>query len=355
MRSATRNRRIVGATAAAVAFALVTAGCTSSEDDPETTTAQDDPGTTDPTTEAPEFDEMIDVNFGYIPDFNGASLLAIAEDQGTWESCGVEVTTLSFTNGPLQIQALGTGDLDFGYIGPGAMWLPASGQSKIVAINTLGKADRVVAQPGIDSIEDLRGLTVAFPEGTSGDMILTLALEAAGMTKDDIDAVPMDPGSIVAAMSSQQVDGAGFWYPPLSTVEEQVPGLVTLAQNTDFVDTIAFPTAFVSGNDVVDNEPEKVERVLCVIRETIEYRAANIDSAIELTAAYLALEVEQVAADAENVEILTLEELDSFTEDGTIETWLNGMTNYFLGAEMLTDPVDSSEFYTGGMFLQAGE
>ena len=89
---------------------------------------------------------MIDVNFGYIPDFNGTSLLAIAEDQGLLGEVRPRTSRPpSFTNGPLQIQALGTGDLDFGYIGPGAFWLPASGQAKIVAINTLGQADRVVA------------------------------------------------------------------------------------------------------------------------------------------------------------------------------------------------------------------
>jgi NitT/TauT family transport system substrate-binding protein len=176
--------------------------------------------------------DTIEVNFGYIPDFNGTSLLAIAEDQGLWEEHGIDATTSSFTNGPLQIQALGTGDLDFGYIGPGAFWLPASGQAQIVALNTLGRADRVVAQPGIESIEDLRGRTVAVPEGTSGDMILTLALEEAGMTKDDVELVPMEPPAIVAALSSGQVDAAGFWYPALATVQEQVPDLVELAGTT---------------------------------------------------------------------------------------------------------------------------
>ena len=89
-----------------------------------------------------------------------ADLLAIAEDQGLWEEHGIDATTSSFTNGPLQIQALGTGDLDFGYIGPGAMWLPASGQAKVIAVNTLGGADRVIAQPGTDSLEDLAGKTL---------------------------------------------------------------------------------------------------------------------------------------------------------------------------------------------------
>ncbi|GLI27740.1 lipoprotein [Agromyces rhizosphaerae] len=300
-------------------------------------------------------DDTIQVNFGYIPDFNGTSLLAIAEDQGYWEKYGLEVETPSFTNGPLQIQALGTGDLDFGYIGPGAFWLPASGEAKIIAMNTLGQSDRVVAQPGIDSIEDLRGKTVAVPEGTSGDMILTLALDEAGMTKDDVELVPMEPSAIVAALASGQVDGAGLWYPALATVKQQVPDLVELAQNSDFEDTVAFPTAFVAGNDVVENEPEKVERVLKALRDAITYRYDNLDDAIALTAAYNALDEEDVAADASNNKVLSLDELDTLTEDGTVDSWLNGMVDYFLGSGKLEDPVDPADFYTGDLFLQAGE
>lgn len=336
------SSRFVSVAALGLATALVATGCAATP-------------AAEPVVEGEEVLETIDVNFGYIPDFNGTSLLAIAEDQGIWDKYALNVTTLSFTNGPLQIQALGTGDLDFGYIGPGAMWLPASGQAQVVAINTLGKADRVVAQPGIESMEDLRGKTVAVPEGTSGDMILTLALAEAGMTKDDIELVPMEPSAIVAALSSGQVQGAGFWYPGLATVKENVPGLVELAQNTDFVDQIAFPTAFVASNELVDNDPEKVNRVLAAIREAIDFRATNTDEAIALTAAFLAISEEQVAADAGNVEILTLAELDEFTTDGTINTWLSGMVEYFLGAGKLTETADPADFYTGDLFVGAGE
>ncbi|HEV7955839.1 MAG TPA: aliphatic sulfonate ABC transporter substrate-binding protein [Marisediminicola sp.] len=332
------NKKMLGTVAASVATLLVLAGCSSAADEGSATDV-----------------ETIEVNFGYIPDFNGTSLLAVAEDQGIWEKHGLDVTVSSFTNGPLQIQALGTGDLDFGYIGPGAMWLPASGQAKVVAINTLGQADRVVAQAGIDSIEDLRGKTVAIPEGTSGDMILTLALENAGMTKDDVEIVSMEPAAIVAALSSKQVDGAGFWYPALATVKQQVPDLVELAQNTDFTEQIAFPTAFVAGNDVVADEPEKVDRVLAALREAIDYRATNTDEAIELTAAFLAIDPAQVKADAGNVQILSLEELDTLTEDGTINTWLSGMVDYFEGAGKLTEPADPTDFYTGDLFTGAGK
>lgn len=302
---------------------------------------------------APE--ELTPVNFGYIADFNGASLLAVAEDQGLWEKNGIDVTTSVFTNGPLQIQALGTGDLDFGYIGPGAMWLPASGQAKIVSINTLGSADRVIAQAGIDSLEDLKGKKVAVPEGTSGDMILNLALESVGLTIDDVEKVAMDPSTVVAAFASKQVDAAGIWYPLISTIEEQVPDLNILAENDDFSDTVSFPTAFVSGPKFVDENEETVTKVLAALREAIDYRAENLDETIGLTAAMLQLDEKDVAADAKNVKIMTTAELDELTEDGSVVGWLEGMNDYFVSAGKLPEPVDPATYYTADLFTGAGK
>jgi NitT/TauT family transport system substrate-binding protein len=331
-----RIRTRVGTVAVAATAALTLAACSGG-------TADDSAG-----------GDVIDVDFGYIADFNGTSLLAVADDQDLWAEHGLDVTTSSFTNGPLQIQALGTGDLDFGYIGPGAFWLPASGQAKVVAINTLGRADRVVAQPGIDSLEDLEGRTVAVPEGTSGDMILTLALESVGLTKDDVEIVPMDAATIVSAFGSGQVDAAGIWYPALDTIKQQVPDLVELAENTDFQETTEFPTAFVAGNDVVEDE-EMTSRVLAVLREAMQFRSENMEETIDLTAAMLQLTPEQVAADAANVEVLDAADLDAYTADGTVDTWLSSLGDFFVGSGQLPDAVDPSTYYLGDLFVQAGE
>jgi NitT/TauT family transport system substrate-binding protein len=295
------------------------------------------------------------VTFGYIGDYNGTSLLAIAEDQDLWEKHGLEVDAKVFTNGPLQIQALGTGNLDFGYIGPGAFWMPASGQAKIVAINTLGNADRVIAQAGTTSIEQLRGKTVAVPEGTSGDMILKLALEKAGMTKDDVRVVNMDPSTIVSAFASKQVDAAGFWYPAIATIKDQVPDLTELAKNSDFESEMTFPTAFVAGNEVVSEDEEKTEKTIAVLREAMEYRTAHMDESIELTAEMLGVPVEQVEADAANVKVLSVDEVDQMTKDGTINEWLTQMTDYFVEAGQLESSVDPDTYYTGDLFTGAAK
>ena len=300
--------------------------------------------------------DTTEITYGYIPDFNGASLLAIAEDQGLWEENGLVANLQTFTNGPLQIQALGTGDLDFGYIGPGAMWLPASGQSKVITVNGVGQADRVIAQPDIESIDELAGKQVAIPEGTSGDMIVQLALKEAGMSIEDVEKVAMDPATVVSAFSSGQVDAAGIWYPMIDNIKAQVPDLVELAQNSDFADVMQFPNVMVTGTNFPEENEETTLKVLRVLRAAMDFRAENLDQTIELTATMTEGDAEAVAGDAENGEYFTAAELDGLVEDGTVETWLESMNEYFEENDNIEgETVAPSEFYTFDLFVQAGE
>jgi NitT/TauT family transport system substrate-binding protein len=292
------------------------------------------------------------VTFGYIGDYNGTSLLAVANDQKLWAKHGVEVSTKVFTNGPLQVTALNAGDLDFGYIGPGAVWLPASGKAKIVSINSLGNADRVVAQAGITDLSQLKGKKVGVPEGTSGDMILTLALKKAGLSNSDIQRVPMDPATIVSAFSSGQIDAAGIWYPLLNSIKAKKPGLVELAKNGDFADTVSFPTAFVASNEVAAKTDETT-KVVQVLREAMDYRAQHVDETVKLTAKMLNQPEEAVKADAANSQMLDSKTLDGYTTDGTVDKWLKGMGDYFVGAGKLPSNPDPKSYYLGDVFTKA--
>ena len=324
-------KKYLAATGAAALLALSLTACGSSDD---------------------SADGAKKITFGYIGDFNGTSLLAIADKQGLWKKEGLDVDTKVFTDGPTQIQALGAGDLDYGYIGPGAIWLPASGKAKIIAVDTLGGADRVIAQPGITSMADLKGKKIGVPEGTSGDMILGLALKKAGMTKDDVQIVPMDASTIVTAFDTGKIDAAGIYYPTIDTIKQKVPDLVELAQDSDFKDDFGFPTAFVSQEDPDEATTAKVDKVL---REAMDYRAAHTDDAIADTADMLKLPVDTVKADASHDQLLTSSQLDTMTQNGTVNTWLTALQGFFKDAGQLTSTADPSTFYLGDDFVAAGK
>lgn len=290
------------------------------------------------------------VDFGYIGDYNGVSLLAIAKKQGLWKKAGLTAKVKAFNDGPVQVQALGAGDLDFGYIGPGAMWLPASGKAKVVSVNTLAYADRVIAQPGIGSMKELKGKKVGVPEGTSGDMALNLALEKAGMTAKDVQKVPMAPSSIVSAFSSGKIDGAGIWYPLIDTIKEKVPDLEEVASTREMDST--FPTAFVAGNRV---KPELTTKVVKVLQQANDWRAEHPREAIAESAKMLKLDEDKVKADAANVETLTTADLVAKTRNGTVDAWLNNLGRFFVRAGQLKSTPKPSSYYTGDLYTKAYE
>lgn len=297
--------------------------------------------------------QSADMTIGYIADFPNASVLAIAEDQKLWDAEGVTPSVKVFTNGPIQIQAMGAGSLNFGTIGPGALWLPASGKAKVVGVNDIGFSDRVIAQAGFSSIEDLKGKKVGVPQGTSGDMILRMALTKAGMTISDIQVVPMDPSTVVAAFTSKQIDGAGIWYPLIDTIKPRVPDMKELASNQDFYPQTSFINTFVARNEIVEQNPDLVKKFLRVMKKAMDYRTANLDRSIQITTAFLNAPADVTDKVARSRKMLTNAELDSFTKDGTVNKWLTDFNKMFQEFGTVKDPLPPEQFYTADLFVNA--
>lgn len=293
------------------------------------------------------------VRVGYIGDFPNASLFAVANDQRLWEPEGLVPDLEMFTNGPIQVQAMGAGSLDFGTIGPSALWLPASGRARIVAIDDIGFSDRLIAQPGIASIADLKGKKVGVPQGTSGDMILRLGLAKAGLTVKDVQVVPMDPSTVVAAFSSGQIDGAGIWDPLVEVIRRRVPGLKELAADRDVYPDVSFVNAVVARNEVVSGDPDLARRFVRVVKRAIDYRAANLDRSVELTSALIHVPVDVLMPVAKSRLLLTSAQLDAFTRDGTVDRWLGRFNAMFEAFGTVADPLQLSQYYDGNLFLSA--
>lgn len=290
------------------------------------------------------------VRVGYIADYFGTSLTAVASDQGLWAKHGLEPELKVFTNGPIQVQALGAGSLDFGYVGPGALWLPASGKAKIVAMNALGLSDRVIAQAGFNSMADLKGKKVGVPEGTSGDMLLRLALAKAGMQLSDIEVVKMDPSTVVSAFASKQIDGAGIWYPLVGVIKKTVPDLVEVAQSADFFPASSFPSAFVARNEVAAEDQDTVRKMIAVLKDANDFRAADVARSVEITAKFLGVPADPLVTESKNGKYLTSSELAAATKDGTVAGWLKGLNEQFVAFGKLKDPLDPKDYYLGDLY-----
>ena len=133
------------------------------------------------------------VRIGYIGDFNGASLAAIATDQNFGPSRAFSLTSRRSPTARSRSRPSAPAASTSVMSGPARYGCRPAGRAKVIAINNLGQADRVIAQAGVRTLADLKGKKVGAPEGTSGDMLLRLALRKQGMAISDIQLIRMDP------------------------------------------------------------------------------------------------------------------------------------------------------------------
>lgn len=292
------------------------------------------------------------IKVGYIADYNGAALLAVADDQGYWAKAGLKPEFVPFTNGPLAIQALGTNNVDVAYIGSGALWLPASGKAEIWAINTVSNADRIIAQPGITSLAALKGKKVGVPEGTSGDQLLGLALEKAGMTRQDIEVVPMDPSTAVSAFASRQIDGAALWYPLIDNIKKRTPDLVELVANKDYFAELTFPSSFVAAPGRAEKDAALAAGFVSVIKAANDFRKADQDATLTSAASFLKVGKDTLQPQVDVATSYTSAELEQKTTDGTVGRWLTGLQKQFVAGGKLTSVADPTTFYTADLYVK---
>lgn len=337
-----RRRTIttVLATATAVALALAAGGC------------GDDGGGT-----AADGRERVELNVGYIDtSINGVGLISVANDLKLWEKAGIDVKLTPFTNGPTQIQAMAAGSLDIGYIGGGATWMPASGQAVIVAPSEATFGDFLLASPksGARSVQDLKGKRVGVPDGGSGEMILNLALDKAGLTTKDITRVPLDPPAVVSAFVSGQIDVAAIFSPLSDQIRQSVKDTVVLANNKDFPET-TFLGAWVASPQAASGKQEAVERFLEVYIQANDQRKENPGKAVDLAAAASGAPKAQLQGQVDNLQWYTSDEMLADNQSGKTRERFAALQKLFLKLGRLKTETPVEQWVNVDMFAKAKE
>lgn len=289
--------------------------------------------------------ETYDLSIGYIPDVHSGGIIAVADDRGFWEEAGVRPDVRKFTDGPTQIQAMASGSIDIAYLGPGATWLPATGQGgEVVTLDSLNTGDVVIGGPGVQTLEDLKGKRVGTPVGTSGEMILNLALGEAGLTEKDVEVVNMRPDTVVQAMTSGQID-AGALYPPGSVqILDRVPEARELISGGDFNPEITFPQFWVASDRILEEDPEAVRAFLEAFALANDYRAKHVNETVTLTSEFAGVPEEGLKVQADTTQWLTTQEIVEANKSGDTSEWFTGLQGVLVDTGMLEESVPPAEF-----------
>ena len=294
-------------TAAPTTAAATTAAETKAE---ETTTAEETKEEVTPVT----------LNIAYMPNYGSLWSIENAIDQGYLEEEGITANLVEFQDGPTIIAAMESGSIDLGYIGQGAHKLCINGQATIFALSHISNGDALIGGPGIKTVEDLKGKTVAYSSGSSSEDILLNSLTKAGMTMDDITAMDMDASAIVTAMLSGGVDAAATWSPNSLKILEEMPEATKLTDNMTFSDQTVSLASWICMPKYAEENRDVLVRFTRALFKAMDYAANDHqEETAALVAAQVAQDKDSVYEQRGDAQWMTGKEVAKGAADGTVE------------------------------------
>ncbi|MFA7590982.1 MAG: ABC transporter substrate-binding protein [Sphaerochaetaceae bacterium] len=273
-------------------------------------------------------DGLTKVKVAHHMGYSGAAVVAIGTKMGYFQEEGLDVELVPFTSGPAEIAAMVSGDLQFGYIGSGATTLAVKGDVEIIYFQNLGDAEVIVANKdsGIKSVADLKGKSIATTLGTSGENIVNLALERAGLNvgsgPDSVNLINMDMGGCVTAMLAGKIDAVCVWGSYKVTLEQQLGDkYVALAKTSDFADTYASVSSWLATQDYIDANPGTVQAFANALAKSMDYWKDNEKQVATWVAELLETDIPTIESQIGTVFFYNSDELKQALDNGTVKRY----------------------------------
>lgn len=205
------------------------------------------------------------------------------------EEMGVEVELRSFDSGRDVATALMTEDIDLGLLGSCPASLAIAQGADVEYIWThevLGSAEALVVKDGIESVEDLKGKTIATPFASTAHFSLLKCLEVNNIDTSEVTILDMQTAEIYTAWESDQIDAAYIWEPTMS----QLTDANKLVTSGDMADA-GYMTANVElvTKSFAEAHPELVEGYISALNRAVELYQNDQNAAVEAISSSLEL------------------------------------------------------------------
>jgi sulfonate transport system substrate-binding protein len=155
--------------------------------------------------------------------------LSILKGRGTLEKrltpLGVAITWTEFNAGPVQLEALNVGSIDFGDVGEAPpIFAQAAGAPLVYVGATVPRphleAVIVPKDSSIKTVADLKGKRIAFNKGSNVQYLLVKLLEKNGLKYGDVTPIFLPPPDARAAFQKGAVDAWIIWDPFLASAQK---------------------------------------------------------------------------------------------------------------------------------------
>ncbi|WP_406455742.1 aliphatic sulfonate ABC transporter substrate-binding protein [Streptomyces sp. NBC_00876] len=237
-----------------------------------------------------KIDGLDTVRIGYFPNLTHATAL-IGRRQGLLqrELGGTESEYSVFNAGPSEIEAINSGSLDIGFIGPSPSinaYMKSSGRNlRIISGAASGGVKFVVNPDRIKSLDDVRGKRISTPQkGNTQDVAFLNWISERGWKVDpesgkgDVSVFRTDNKVAPAAYKSGSIDGA--WVPEPTASQLVAEGAKVLIDEAAlWPDERFVVTNLIVSQTFLKEHPDVVEAVLRGTVRTTAWIKANPDTA----------------------------------------------------------------------------
>ncbi|GAA1017052.1 sulfate ABC transporter substrate-binding protein [Streptomyces sp. F-3] len=239
---------------------------------------------------AEKIDGLDSVRIGYFGNVTHATAL-VGVEKGFFQKAlgGTAVKTSVFNAGPSEIEALNSGSIDIGWIGPSPAingYTKSGGKNlRIIGGSASGGVKLVVNPKKIKSLEDVKGKRIATPQlGNTQDVAFLNWIAERGWKVDalsgkgDVSVLRTDNKVTPDAYKAGSIDGA--WVPEPTASKLVAEGAeVLLDESTLWPDKKFVITNIIVSQKFLKEHPKAVEAVLKASVETNRWINAHPDEA----------------------------------------------------------------------------
>lgn len=230
--------------------------------------------------------------------------LTILKGRGTLEKRlaghGIDVKWTEFPAGPVLLEGLNVGSIDFGTVGEAPpIFAQAAGANLLYVANEppapLAEAILVPKGSPIKTVAELKGKKVALNKGSNVHYLLVKALEKAGLKYTDIQTIFLAPSDARAAFERGSVDAWVIWDPFLAAAEKQI-GARILADGSGLVSNHQF---FLAARPYAEKNPEIIKILIDELDQVDQWSSKNLKEVVAVLSAEIGLEPAVVALAAQ--------------------------------------------------------
>ena len=221
--------------------------------------------------------------------------LSILKGRGTLEKrlapLGVSVTWTEFNAGPVQLEALNVGSIDFGDVGEAPpIFAQAAGAPLVYAGATVPrpKLEAVIVPKGsaIRSVADLKGKRVALNSGSNVHYFLVKLLEKHRLAYGDVQTVFLAPPDARAAFEKGAIDAWVIWDPFLAAAQKTLDARL-LADASGVVQNRAY---YFTSREFATRNPDVLKIAIDEVNAVDSWAAKNQAAAAAELSAVLGLD-----------------------------------------------------------------